>query len=170
MQPPLPLCLPVASSYFRTICFIQFPWLPGLIHSQVSWQFILPAHHRSNTTIWGSAFSPFRQTTISCLTDQPKISSYRAGRGGGVARDLPYRGGGSGNNLSPIQQDSLTSHLDLSNSSVTVTDELAHRSWRGEGVVIIDSLVMMGCAGHTFCIMYKVFSGRKMAYKSVSES
>lgn len=54
-----------------------------------------------------------------------------------------------------VLQDALTSHLGLSNSSVSIADELAQNV---QYMPLSVALVMIGSALYIFCIMYKVFN------------
>lgn len=73
---------------------------------------------------------------------------------------------GPESHLSRVLQDALTSHLALSNFSVSVTDEPAHRckggEWPSASTELSEALVMIGSAVHILCIMYKVFNGSNM--------
>lgn len=70
---------------------------------------------------------------------------------------------GMESHLSRVLQDALTSHLGLSNSSVSVTDEPARTRERRLAeyacTLLSEALVMIGSALHILCIMYKVFNG-----------
>lgn len=68
--------------------------------------------------------------------------------------------------LSHVLQDALTSHLGLSNSSVSVTDEPAQMQERRKAEYVraplSEALVMIGSAVHILCIMDKVFNGNNV--------
>jgi len=109
-------------------------------------------------------FFPLSQT--DALSSSPQVKS----RSGPTAKEEEQRGMlyGKESHLSRVLQDTLTTHLVLSNSSVSVTDEpiLCCRSggWLSSCAAIRESLVMICSAGHTSCIMYQVFNGRKMGW------
>lgn len=117
-------CSALLPPFLSSCCF--FPFSYNLFH----WAPVAASLH------------PQSGVLAACPTSPPPIKRYHLGIcffpfQGTEHHQLPPRSTQdqlrSGNNLSPVLQDSLTSHLDLSNSSVTVTDELAHRSRRREG-------------------------------------
>lgn len=153
-------CLPsLLLIHFSAICFTQCPELLALINSQVSRLFTPPVLHtdslHTDQTLPSGDHADRR--TMSQALGRHKVRAYRK-RGGGAVLYRPE------SHLSQVQQDVLTSHLGLNNSSVSVTDEPAHRCKRAEwlSTALTEALVTIGCAVHIFCIMYKVFNGSSM--------
>lgn len=89
----------------------------------------------------------------------PRVNS----RSGPIEREAERRGTlyRTESHLSRVLQDALTSHLGLSNSSVSVTDESA-QTCTCMCTPLSEALVMIGSALHILCIMYKVFNGSNM--------
>lgn len=131
---PLPAFSFSCLIHFLTICFAQRPELPALINSQVSRLFTPPTLCAKSPSADQTPPSgdpsplsfplfhchPSDRRIISQRTGQLKVRAYRKRRRSN--KGMLY---GRQSHLSRVLQDALTSHLGLSNSSVSVTDEPA---------------------------------------------